>query len=395
MYVWDAYKINYRLICGLNPKTSTHQYFAFVTFLSVIYLALVAISLLGKYGDTVSESGQAWITVVLTTVVFYFGLEFLDKSGRYTFFNVLYRIIAAPRYTTRFQDFFIGDQFVSILAPFRCFGILIDFTISGSGITKGFTYSSTWYCTLLQMLPFWWRSMQCIRRYYDGFAVNAGPTQLFNFFRYMLGGVWMLFWGLYLIYPEEESLFGLTVIFGVLFNGYSYYWDVVMDWGLGNGRTLAKRNNKAYLLYFPEWIYYCMITLNLVERFVWLPFFLYWGYKENPGIYIYAFIEMIRRFQWNFFRVEIEHVRNCEQYQVTPEVPLPFATTELFNVPNEGCIDGYQDGDHNFEDDDDDDDEENGNISSNSKAKAYKHAAKVTIQQNEAFSYLRKNEQQV
>jgi hypothetical protein len=394
MYIWDAYKINYRLISGLNPRSSTHHYFAFITFLTVIYLVLASVSLFGKYGETVPAAGQAWITIAITFFIFYFGLEFLDKGGRNSFLLVMYRIISSPIYTTRFQNFFIGDQLVSIIPVFQCFGLLIDFTITGPGVTKGFGFPATWYNVFLQMLPYWWRSMQCIRRYYDGLAVNAGPTQFYNCLRYLTGMIWLMFWGLYIIYKEESALFILTIIVGCIFSLWSYYWDIVMDWGLGGGRLLAKHNSVAKLIYYPVWTYYFTIIIDLLERFVWLPFFLYWGYKSNPGIYILAFVEIHRRFIWNFYRMEIEHVRNCEQYQVTPEIPLPYATTELFSTPNVGTVKGFEDGDNGL-DEDEDDIVEAGNITDPQKAKVYKQAANLMVKQNETYGYLRNNEQQV
>ncbi|KAG8970521.1 hypothetical protein FRC03_006650 [Tulasnella sp. 419] len=36
---------------------------------------------------------------------------------------------------------------------------------------------------------------------------------------------------------------------------------------------------------------------------------------------------MLRRIQWNFFRLENEHIGNADQYRVTKEVPLPYKFT--------------------------------------------------------------------
>ncbi|KAJ7033656.1 hypothetical protein C8F04DRAFT_1103695 [Mycena alexandri] len=38
--------------------------------------------------------------------------------------------------------------------------------------------------------------------------------------------------------------------------------------------------------------------------------------------------EMLRRWQWNFYRVENEHLGNVDQYRVTREVPLPYSLDE-------------------------------------------------------------------
>ena len=38
--------------------------------------------------------------------------------------------------------------------------------------------------------------------------------------------------------------------------------------------------------------------------------------------------EAIRRFQWNFFRMENEHVNNCGQFRAVKDIPLPFMLDE-------------------------------------------------------------------
>ncbi|KAH7345008.1 hypothetical protein B0J17DRAFT_637954 [Rhizoctonia solani] len=42
---------------------------------------------------------------------------------------------------------------------------------------------------------------------------------------------------------------------------------------------------------------------------------------------MFAILEMLRRVQWNFFRLENEHIGNADQFRVTREVPLPYVFT--------------------------------------------------------------------
>ncbi len=54
------------------------------------------------------------------------------------------------------------------------------------------------------------------------------------------------------------------------------------------------------------------------------------GYLPRAGIdfrlrnFIFAMLEMLRRWQWNFFRVETEQVGNTDQYRISKDVPLPY-----------------------------------------------------------------------
>jgi hypothetical protein len=45
-------------------------------------------------------------------------------------------------------------------------------------------------------------------------------------------------------------------------------------------------------------------------------------------LFILSLIEALRRFQWNFFRLENEHVNNCGQFRAVKDVPLPFILSE-------------------------------------------------------------------
>jgi len=67
---------------------------------------------------------------------------------------------------------------------------------------------------------------------------------------------------------------------------------------------------------------------NLFLRLCWLftvsPN--YWGVIRNGNIVAYgsALVEVFRRFQWNFFRMENEHTNNCGEFRAVKEMPLPY-----------------------------------------------------------------------
>jgi hypothetical protein len=46
----------------------------------------------------------------------------------------------------------------------------------------------------------------------------------------------------------------------------------------------------------------------------------------NPNVYAFgvAVGELYRRFEWNFFRMENEHLNNCGQFRAIKDIPLPF-----------------------------------------------------------------------
>jgi hypothetical protein len=208
----------------------------------------------------------------------------------------------------------------------------VALSIHETEATSGFGYPHTWYVLILPMLPFLFRCLQCLRRYYDGLAVKAGSVQLINCFRYGLGLVVLLTIGFQTMHKNKGYWVYIVLPVRLVYSSFSLYWDTIMDWGLGQGRMMIKPTERQVLSAYPKWVYFLAITTNMIARFIWLPFLLLPVYQYQPsyGGYILGLIEIMRRFQWNFIRVEIEHVHNCEKYQVTAELHLPFTTTDLF-----------------------------------------------------------------
>ncbi|KAG7094754.1 hypothetical protein E1B28_005570 [Marasmius oreades] len=68
-----------------------------------------------------------------------------------------------------------------------------------------------------------------------------------------------------------------------------------------------------------------MIT-NVLIRFIWVIYIPFSGPKSiYLSQFIAALLEVLRRCQWNFYRLENEHLGNMDQYRVTREVPLPYS----------------------------------------------------------------------
>jgi hypothetical protein len=362
--VWDSYKVNYRLICGVNPQTSSIDYAFFVSFLGVLYLTFVYLSLAGYFSSFLSYSVQIWVILIILNVMLlnYFSV-FYTFSSRLWFVTVLFRIFVSPYHRCKFKDFFMADQLVSILPFYQSFGLLLYLSFYGEQSLNAL-YPFTWYIVYLPLVPFHFRVWQCIRRYVDGRSVGAGNIQLYNCSRYCLGMAVYLAIGLQSYFHEIKNLVFLVLSLRMVYTLFSCYWDIVMDWGLGQGRMFYSNvrrdpywsdshdsNTKGKMIIYPQWVYFFVMVTNILARFIWLPFIFFQIYDYHPyyPAYIAGVIETTRRFQWNFIRMEIEHVHNCEKYQVTTEVQLPFSSQDLFQP------------DEDEGDEDEDEDEEEGN----------------------------------
>ncbi|KAJ9105328.1 hypothetical protein QFC21_001696 [Naganishia friedmannii] len=98
--------------------------------------------------------------------------------------------------------------------------------------------------------------------------------------------------------------------------------SMVCYWGLLRPRYAYLRESLGY----PSirHYYYVAMVLNVLIRFIWVWYIPASASYLRTRAFFFALAEMLRRWQWNFFRVETEQVGNTDQYRVTREVPLPY-----------------------------------------------------------------------
>ena len=68
------------------------------------------------------------------------------------------------------------------------------------------------------------------------------------------------------------------------------------------------------------------MTLDPIMRSSWLFYVVFPGRKQHSAAtsFFLAMGEVFRRFMWNFFRVENEHMTNVGRFMASRDVPLPF-----------------------------------------------------------------------
>ena len=217
-----------------------------------------------------------------------------------------------------------GDVMTSLTIPFQNLYLTLCYSFCFSCIAKLDNLSKE--CSknditplLFTLLPYSIRFIQCINRYY--FTRNAWP-HLANALKYV-GGITISFflW-------DMNSLHNNIVIYaiGLVATGYLIFWDVVMDWDLGHVKS--KNFFLRDKLMYPKSSYYWTIESNFVLYFTWLiNIFIKTNflYEDQIKLFVFSFLEIFRRIQWSFFRVENENQNNFEKYRTIldiPELPL-------------------------------------------------------------------------
>ncbi|KAF1783660.1 Inositol monophosphatase, metal-binding site [Phytophthora cactorum] len=123
--------------------------------------------------------------------------------------------------------------------------------------------------------------------------------------------------------PEQSSFFLLCAVFNSL---YSFLWDVVMDWGLGQPK-LPRRVAflRHQLIYRPRKIYYLVIVVDFVLRIMWVAKWWDWMHRGVHFKLVAQVAEVVRRIVWNFVRVEWQ----CIKLDILATKKLSADTVEL------------------------------------------------------------------
>ena len=123
---------------------------------------------------------------------------------------------------------------------------------------------------------------------------------------------------------QGTASFALWILFASINSVYTSSWDLIMDWNLlqSNARYPLLRSHLAFDDVWP--MYYVAMATNVFIRFIWV-IYLFGGPASLPlRSFLAALLEMLRRWQWNFIRLENEHLGNADSFKIIRDLPLPY-----------------------------------------------------------------------
>lgn len=323
--VWETYKINFRFILGIDYHQSLHncQYSVFVGLLSVTYLvgvftSLYLISENTPYTDPIYHP-CALLGLFLIILAWPLRLDSYQNS-LFWLSRVLCRIVTTPYFPCQLKDFFIADVCVSLSFSFKTLGVLLFYVLNGGPVSGGSATPMSWYVVIFQLLPFYWRAVQCLRRYYDMGNRSVFPHMV-NFCKYGLSLVLVVMDNLIPAAGDSDARSGLIFVH-VLGSLFSLTWDIFMDFGLLWQPCLPGHERLREPILFQPNVYWAVLILNIIARFLWVLSYVGPSYKFQYLSQVLALVELLRRFQWIFIRIEYEHVNNCNALRVVTDIKL-------------------------------------------------------------------------
>ncbi|KAG6664653.1 hypothetical protein I3843_02G094100 [Carya illinoinensis] len=331
LFMWKSKRINYNFIFEFSPNTALTYRDAFLictTFMTIVVGAMVVHLLLRVSGLSPSQADAIpGILLLCFLALLICPLDIFYRPTRYCFIRVIRNIVCSPFYKVILVDFFMADQLTSQIPLLRQMESTACYFLAGTFRThhyetcrSGRLFKELAY--VISFLPYYWRAMQCARRWFD----ESDVVHLANMGKYVSA---MVAAGARLTYHRQHDHLWLAIFLltSVVATVYQCYWDFVMDWGLfnQNSKNLWLRDG---IILKNKSIYYISIALNAVLRLAWLesvlPFKIDKVVDGHLVEFFLASLEVIRRGHWNFYRLENEHVNNVGKYRAVKEVPLPF-----------------------------------------------------------------------
>ncbi|KAB2061915.1 hypothetical protein ES319_A10G118700v1 [Gossypium barbadense] len=330
LFMWKATRINYNFIFEFAPSTALKYRDAFLictTFMTSVVGAMVIHLLVRAGGFSPSHVDTIpGILLLISIALLVCPFDIFYRPTRYCFLRIIRNIICSPLYKVLMVDFFMADQLTSQIPLLRHLESTACYFLAGSFKTheyatckNGKLYRQLAY--VISFLPYYWRAMQCARRWFDEYDLN----HLANMGKYVSA---MVAAGARLTYATQSNhlWFSVVLVTSVVATIYQLYWDFVKDWGLlnPNSRNPWLRDD---LILKNKSIYYLSIALNVVLRVAWIESIMRFrinSVETHLLDFFLASLEVIRRGHWNFYRLENEHLNNVGKFRAVKTVPLPF-----------------------------------------------------------------------
>ena len=316
VYGWRSSGVNHVLIFELDPRNHLSE--QHLMELAAIFGVIWTLSVLTfLYSEQLSIPSYANpLSLILIMAIFMLNpTKTFRHDARFWLLKVALRIFLAPLFYVGFADFWLADQLNSLSQALQDFQYLICFYTTGDTLAEdwdgaeslGHCGSSGWWLVaVVACLPAWFRLAQCLRRYRD--TREAFP-HLVNAGKYSTTFMVVTFATLDNVYSSPDAwspYFYCYIVSAVISSIYTYLWDIKMDWGFFTPGAGENKFLREEIVYSTKTYYYTAIVEDLILRFSWAIRLVlrHSGFKQYNELIVsvFAALEVIRRFIWNFFR---------------------------------------------------------------------------------------------
>ncbi|KAL9939129.1 hypothetical protein V8E36_001942 [Tilletia maclaganii] len=323
---WRRTRVNYVFIFEFDVRTLAdyHQFFELPALFLLLLSVCFWISFLDPFPAAIAPTTWPLVWTVIVIVVLLLPFRVFLKPSRTWFIRSLLRVFQAGILSrVEFRDFFLGDELNSLVWSFSMLWFIGCQYHRKWPAVDSCDPNKTFWTPVLGALPPFLRFVQCWRRWFD--SDMKARIHLVNAGKYTSSVLNQFFYFNYRYHGSGRTVdLALWCAFGCIYSIYTSSWDLKIDWSLlnPNARWPYLRDDLLY-----EWpaLYYFAIVSNVIGRFAWMIYLLPGPASPLLRVFIIALIEALRRWQWNMYRLENEHIGNADDFRVVKDVPLPYS----------------------------------------------------------------------
>lgn len=308
LYLWKHYRINYVFIFELNANHSL-TYKQFMEFASAsLFCWSICLYL------TMHKTMEKWISfqyvplilIGIYVVMLLLPIKTFYYRSRKWFVKAIFHVFTPGFRRVSFKDFFIADLMISLTFFWASLYLTTCFYLSNDPVLC--SPRKSWVTPALISIPLLIRFIQCCRKYRDMWM----DKDFFNALKYAVSicAVFASSWAII----EDSVIFALVtwILIATVSAIYSYYWDITNDW---------KASSKDKII--PRKYMRIAVVINLFLRFNWiLTISTFIIFNQLFISFLLGCLEVIRRYMWALFRMELEHTHNMENFRATKDIPL-------------------------------------------------------------------------
>ena len=324
LFLFEYHSINWTYIFELKQKSA-------ISFIKIMKTASIWSAIWGMMflahimyrlrDDTPKSDYISLMAFIAFLGVWFIPLHVMYLTIRKELLFVVLQIVAAPFGKVEFVHFYTGDVVTSLSKPLGDLYRSFCFITSGAWahMENGNCANQNYGLYLMSVLPYWWRFLQCLNRFY---VTKQWFPHLVNAGKYASGLIAISLSYFPVSSDPHTSLFIYVIVY-VVATVYLFTWDILMDFGF---RRFFKPEGRRKRL-FPRWYYYYIFISNLLLRYAWFITVMPSSMLTNPYLQvelillIASLLEIFRRGQWTLFRVENEKFSNIEKYRHVDFVP--------------------------------------------------------------------------
>eukprot|EP01132_Coremiostelium_polycephalum_P004259 gene4259-5329_t len=252
-FVWDKTGINYIFIFQLKPEytRSSLMYFKYglmfiVLWLLCLYFYIDSSSDIGNFKHIPSISFPI-IFILLSVSITVLPFPIFAHTTRFWVLKRIGKVMSAPFVAVKFSDFFMSVQLLSLgefLFNIQSMVCVFNYNALNPDEIQFCTKSGFWAFPLLNALPYYWRIMQCVRRYYETKRffphMTSAIRSIFSLIALLLAYLAMSHTH-DIVWTELKIIWFIVNVIGSF---YKWYADLAVDWGF----LLNRKTNSAWPL---------------------------------------------------------------------------------------------------------------------------------------------------